>query len=358
MYHTLLGAAGFRKGMDLYFRRHDGQAVTCDDFLAAMADANDADLEQFALWYSQAGTPEISVGGHYDAAARTYELTLGQTLPASPDGLAKQPMQIPIAVGLLDADGSDLPLDGEGATTKVLQLRQGDAGFRFENIPAPPVPSVNRDFSAPVRLRHDPADAERAFLMAHDADPFNRWEAGQQYASKLLLSMTRSVADGGEAVVDQRFVAALGKLLGEDGLDQAFIALACQLPGEQYLAEQLGDADPGAIHRAREALRRGIAEGLKDELAAVYRGNRANAPYSPDAAAAGQRALRNLALSYLSLLDDPGCRDLAPAQYRDADNMTDRMAALWAMNDRDGEDRAAALADFHDRFKDDAVVID
>ena len=358
MFQTLLGEDGFRRGMDLYFQRHDGQAVTCDDFLAAMADANGADLEQFKLWYSQAGTPEVHVSGSYDAATQVYELNLSQSLPATPDGVIKQPMRIPVAVGLLDGNGNDLPLDESGATTTVLDLNENHTSVRFEGLSEAPVPSINRGFSAPIHVRQELGDDEAAFLMAHDSDAFNRWEAGQQYATSLLGGMAAAIARGGEAAVDQGFIAALEGILTDPDLDPAFVALACQLPSEQYLAEQVDRADPVAIHAARKALRTAIARTLRDDLLSIYDANRSNAPYSPDAASAGRRALKNLALSYLSELDDERCRDLAAQQFRDADNMTDRMAALSALNDREDEARADALSAFHDRFKDDAVVID
>ena len=363
MYQTLLGEDGFRKGMDLYFQRHDGQAVTCDDFLAAMADANGADLEQFKLWYSQAGTPEIHVAGSYDETAQIYEMSFSQKLPATPDGLVKQPMRIPVAVGLLDGAGDDLPLDRAGATTRVVDLNSIDTVVRFEGVAAAPVASINRGFSAPIRVRQDLSAGTQAFLMAHDSDPFNRWEAGQQYATSLLGGMAAAYAAGRQAPIDDAFIAALGQTLTDPALDPAFVALACQLPSEQYLAEQVDMADPVAIHQAREALRGAIGRALRVDFQAIYDANRSNAPYSPDAAAAGRRALKNLALSYLSVLDDDSCRALAGQQFRDADNMTDRMAALSALIDREddgraGDERAVALAAFHDRFKDNAVVID
>ncbi|NQV60172.1 MAG: aminopeptidase N [Alphaproteobacteria bacterium] len=363
MYQTLLGEDGFRKGMDLYFQRHDGQAVTCDDFLAAMADANGADLEQFKLWYSQAGTPEIHVAGSYDETAQIYEMSFSQKLPATPDGLVKQPMRIPVAVGLLDGAGDDLPLDRAGATTRVVDLNSIDTVVRFEGVAAAPVASINRGFSAPIRVRQDLSAGTQAFLMAHDSDPFNRWEAGQQYATSLLGGMAAAYAAGRQAPIDDAFIAALGQTLTDPALDPAFVALACQLPSEQYLAEQVDMADPVAIHQAREALRGAIGRALRVDFQAIYDANRSNAPYSPDAAAAGRRALKNLALSYLSVLDDDSCRALAGQQFRAADNMTDRMAALSALIDREddgraGDERAVALAAFHDRFKDNAVVID
>lgn len=363
MYQTLLGEDGFRKGMDLYFQRHDGQAVTCDDFLAAMADANGADLEQFKLWYSQAGTPEIHVAGSYDETAQIYEMSFSQKLPATPDGLVKQPMRIPVAVGLLDGAGDDLPLDRAGATTRVVDLNSIDTVVRFEGVAAAPVASINRGFSAPIRVRQDLSAGTQAFLMAHDSDPFNRWEAGQQYATSLLGGMAAAYAAGRQAPIDDAFIAALGQTLTDPALDPAFVALACQLPSEQYLAEQVDMADPVAIHQAREALRGAIGRALRVDFQAIYDANRSNVPYSPDAAAAGRRALKNLALSFLSVLDDDSCRALAGQQFRAADNMTDRMAALSALIDREddgraGDERAVALAAFHDRFKDNAVVID
>ncbi|WP_281684630.1 aminopeptidase N [Thalassobaculum salexigens] len=358
LYRTLLGPEGFRKGLDLYFRRHDGEAVTTDDFLAAMADANGHDLEQFRLWYSQAGTPRVEAEGRYDAAAKRYRLTLRQSVPATPGQPEKRPMQIPLAVGLLDAEGRDLPLGSDGATTRVLELTEAEQSFDFEDVPAEPLPSLNRGFSAPVILKLKLDRRQRAFLMAHDSDPFNRWEAGQRYACDLLLEMADALRRGETPAEDPQFLAALRDLLTDENADRAFRALAGLLPGETVLAGEIEEADPAAIHAARELLRRRIAASLRDELLALYRGNRSNAPFSPDAEAAGRRALKNLALAYLSLLEDQEAQALAVAQYRDADNMTDRMAALAALNERAGPEREAALADFHDRFRDDPVAID
>ncbi len=358
MYRTLLGPEGFRRGMDLYFQRHDGQAVTTDDFLAAMADANGRDLEQFRLWYSQAGTPVVSAEGQYEAAAQRYTLTLRQSVPPTPGQPEKKPMHIPLAVGLVGPDGDDLPLEPDGSTTRVLELTAAEQSFVFDDVPAEPVLSLNRNFSAPVRTEL-PLDArQRAFLMRHDRDPFNRWEAGQQYASELLRNMTVAQQRGQASKVDAAFIEAFRGLLTDGRADPAFRALACQLPGETVLAGEMTEADPAAIHESRELLRRHIAEALRDELLALYRDNRSNAPFSPDAAGAGQRALKNMALDYLSLLDEAEMQALAVTQYRDADNMTDRMAALAVLSERPGDAREAALADFHDCFRDDPVTID
>ena len=358
MYQTLLGEDGFRKGMDLYFERHDGQAVTTDEFLAAMADANGADLEQFKLWYSQAGTPELQVEGIYDSDSQTYQLKVSQNLPATPDMVDKQPMRIPLAVGLLGKDGRDIPLDDRGTTTKVIELTENDTVVRFDNIVELPVHSVNRGFSAPIKVQQELSESTLAFLMTYDADPFNRWEAGQKFATSLLTGMLTEVSEGREAQIDQSYITALGHTLKDEGLDPAFRALACQLPSEQFLAEQVEKADPTAIHQAREMLRMAVAKGLRQDLSSIYHANRSNLPFSPDAASAGRRALKNLTLSYLSILDDARCQALAGQQFQDADNMTDRMAALVVLNDRDGEERDVALSDFYDNYRDDAIVID
>lgn len=358
MYHTLLGTEGFRRGMDLYFQRHDGQAVTTDDFLASMADANSRDLEQFGLWYAQAGTPVVSAKGLYDAADQRYTLTLRQSTPPTPGQAEKKPLHIPLAVGLIGPEGNDLPLDGSGATTRVLELTKAEQSFTFEGVAAEPVLSLNRNFSAPVRLQLPLDRHQRAFLMRHDGDPFNRWEAGQQYATELAKCMSAALQRGETPKTDPAFIDALRSLLTDARTDPAFRALACIPPGETVLAGEMDLADPASIHDARELLRRQIAGGLRDELLALYRDNRSNVPFSPDAEGAGQRALKNMALAYLSLLDEEDLQALAVTQYHDADNMTDRMAALAVLGERPGEAREASLVDFHDRFRDDPVTID
>ncbi len=360
MMHRLLGRDGFRRGMDLYFQRHDGQAVTCDDFAAAMADANDADLTRFELWYSQAGTPELRVSGRYDADARTYDLTLAQHLADTPGQSGKAPMHIPVAVGLLDPTGNDMTVEIDGAATSepLLHLTAAEQTFRFAGVTTPPVLSVNRGFTAPVTVKSDQTAADRAFLMAHDADPFNRWEAGQQYATEMLLGMVGSIQAGGTPEADTAFIDALAQSLADDGQDKAFRAQVLALPSEDYLGDQMEVVDVDAIHAARQALRRAIAERLGERLLTIYRGNRSNAPFSPDAASAGQRALKNGALAYLVALDDDGMLALAAEQYHGADNMTDRMAALALLGDKDKPARAEALDDFYRRFAGDPVVID
>lgn len=362
MMHTLLGEDGFQKGMKLYVERHDGEAATCDQFVAAMADANGADLEQFRLWYSQAGTPELQIEGQYDAQSGDYVLTVTQHCPPTPGQPDKQPMHIPLHVGLLDAQGRDIPLRLENGATApprnggVLSLTAPMQTFRFRGVPEPRALSLNRGFSAPVNIRVSQSGAERAFLMAHDSDAFARWEAGQQYATDLLL---QRVAQPSKAF-DPDFVAAMGQVLRDGNLEPAFAAEAITLPGEDYIADHMAVIDVEAVHTARRALRRQIADTHRDLLLATYDGNRVPGAYSPDAGPAGKRALKNAALAYLSELvpDDRGILDRIAGQYRDADNMTDRMAALRLLVDLDVPERQAALDDFHSRFRDDALVLD
>ena len=340
MIHTLLGEAGFQAGMRLYFERHDGEAVTCDDFVAAMSDATGADLEQFKLWYSQAGTPELVVDGAYDSASRVFSLTVAQHCPATPGQDHKAAMHIPLRVGLLDDLGRDMAAD------RLLDVRRARQTFRFEDVAEPRALSINRNFSAPVLVTLKDAEDSRGFLMAHDSDPFNRWEAAQQYATALII-------DGGEA---GEFIDALGLILDDRDLEKAFTAQVLALPSEDYLAGRVALYDPPAIHHARQALRRAIAERLGDALRDAYGANHSNQPFSPDAVQAGQRALKNAALSYLAVLDDDD--DLVAGQYRAADNMTDRVAALRLLVDRDGPMRREALDDFHDRYAANSLVLD
>jgi aminopeptidase N len=365
MMHTRLGEAGFQKGMRLYVERHDGEAATCDDFVAAMADANNADFSQFRLWYSQSGTPQLDLDGRYDAQAGAYELTVSQSCPPTPGQPDKAPMHIPFAIGLLDGQGRDIPLaldgggPGPGAVLPVTEARQT---FRFANVPQPKAVSLNRGFSAPVNVRMAQDGPERAFLMAHDSDPFARWEAGQQYATELLLQRVADIQAGrpADAPFDPAFIDAMRQILQDEALEPAFVAEAIGLPDEDYIADRMAVVDVDAIHAARKALRRQIAATLRIEFERLYAASRDTGAYSPDAAPAGRRALKNSALAYLAALadEDAGLRDRIAGQYRAADNMTDRMAALRLLVDIAGPERQAALEDFHARFRDDALVLD
>ncbi len=373
MIQTLVGREGFRKGMDLYFARHDGQAVTCDDFRAAMADANARDLSQFEQWYSQAGTPRISARADYDAVAQTLTLELTQSCPATPGQPQKLPLHIPVAVGLLNAQGVDLPLQLVGETlpeeaqvhavptTVVLELTQPSQRFTFTGISAPPVPSLLRDFSAPVNLDFAYTDDELAFLFAHDSDPFNRWEAGQRLATRRLLTLA-GAGQGDLAyqvnAQDTLLIGALRKLVNDKTLDPAFRELAISLPSEGMLAEQMAVIDPQSIHTARCALRRQLAQHLRADLLGAYQANHTPGAYRPDPLPAGRRALRNSVLSYLAELNDNTAHKLIQDQLEHASNMTDRVAALAAMVNHHVPSVQQALQQFYDEFTDEPLVID
>jgi aminopeptidase N len=369
MYATMLGKEGFRRGMDLYFQRHDGQAVTCDDFRAAMADANSADLAQFGRWYSQAGTPVVECTGRYDAKAETYTLTLRQSCPPTPGQDRKEPFVIPFAVGLVDLDGRDLAISidsqslfhdvrSNGSRTAVLALAKAEQQFVFKQVPEQPVPSLLRGFSAPVRVRHDYPDSELTHLMAYDSDAFNRWEAGQALAIRILLAAVENVRAQREMQVPAAFVEAMGRVISDGSRDPAFAAECLQLPGESYLAECMGVADPDAIHIARMRVVREIATKYRTRFEGAFRHFSVPGPYSPDAAASGRRSLRNAALGYVTTIDDATSRALAFLEFRRAENMTDAMAALTCLANSAGAERERALSMFHEKWKDEALVID
>jgi len=363
MSHTLIGAANFRKGMDLYFQRHDGQAVRTEEFVQAMQDASGLDLTQFKRWYDQAGTPMLDVRGNYDAAAGRYTLTVKQSCPPTPGQEEKQPFHIPLAVGLVGPDGNDVPLqlDGEkraAGTTRVLSVKRAEEEFVFLNVARQPVPSLLRSFSAPVYLRFEYSDADLTHLMAHDSDAFNRWEAGQRLALNLLLRGIASYRAGHAPAFAESFVKAFSRVLADAAKDPAFAAEALGLPSEGYVAEQMEEVDPDAIHAVRVALRKHLATALKGELLAIYQAFAAPGPYNPDAKSAGQRSLRNLCLSYLMELDDAAVRMLCVRQFDSADNMTDSMAALTALANTDRPERFEALEKFYAKWKDESLVMD
>jgi aminopeptidase N len=371
MYQTLFGRDGFRRGMDLYFKRHDGQAVTCDDFRLALADANGRDLAQFERWYSQAGTPRVTVQTAYDADRQRYTVTLKQGYgDAAPAARATQkgPLLIPFAIGLIGRDGADLPLtlEGErapGGTTRMLELTDAEQSFTFVDVPEAPLPSLLRNFSAPVVVEYDYTADELAFLLAHDSDPFNRWEAGQRLATRELLALAARAAQGEPLSLDDSVVAAFARVLTDEALSPAFRELALMLPSEAYLAEQMAESDPAAVHRARQFMRKRLATALREDWLAIHDRHRTPGAYTPAPEAAGHRSLKNLALAYLAELDDPAdAVRLATAQYAEADNMTDRAAALSALLAASASTGLAAadgaLADFYRRFEKEPLVID
>ncbi|MDE1165691.1 MAG: aminopeptidase N [Pseudomonas sp.] len=367
MIHTLLGAEGFRKGSDLYFERHDGQAVTCDDFIKAMEDANGADLGQFKRWYSQAGTPRLAVSESYDAAAKTYSLTFRQSCPATPDKVEKLPFVIPVALGLLDANGQDIPLrlQGEAAaagTSRVISVTEAEQTFTFVDVAAQPLPSLLRGFSAPVKLSFPYSRDQLMFLMQHDSDGFNRWDAGQQLSVAVLQELIAQHQAGRPLVLDQRLVKALASVLGNAQLDQAMVAEMLSLPSEAYLTEISEVADVDAIHAAREFARQQLADSLFDALWQRYQANRAisrGTEYVAEAEHFARRALQNIALSYLMLSGKPEVVAATLEQFDAADNMTERLTALAVLVNSDfSAERAKALEVFAENFKDNPLVMD
>ncbi len=357
MLKTLLGDDGFRAGMDLYFQRHDGEAATIEDFVAAFADATGRDLSQFALWYEQSGTPVLTVNGTYDAAAGTYRLDVAQSVPPTPGQTDKKPMVIPLVLGLVGPDGKDMPLmlGNTPVPRGVLEITQPKQSFLFTGIDAQPVPSLNRGFSAPVNVVSELSAEERVFLAAHDTDPFNRFDALQGLALGLLKESART----GTPAAPEALISAAELLLADPALDPAFKAQALALPGEGEVARELAtDVDPDAIYAARKALKGSVGAALASGFKGAYEALATSGAFTPDAASAGRRALRNLALDYLAVKGDDAGIARASAQFETADNMTDRLAALAVLAQHDRPERETALAAFYERFKADALVID
>lgn len=361
MMHTLLGPDKFRKGMDLYFERHDGQAVTCDDFASAMEDASGVDLSQFRLWYSQSGTPHLRASGSYDLAAKTFTLTLEQDTPPTPGQGKKRPLHLPVALGLLDEDGNDLPLkmtgDEGASTTRILSLTERRQQFVFEDVPHAPVPSLMRGFSAPVVLDAGLDHAERAFLMARDSDAFNGWEASQQLSADILLGLVADHRAGREMQLDSVYSDAFGALLCSDA-DKQFIALAATLPSPAYLAQQMDEINFEGIEAAHNFVRAQLSATLRSDLERLYRENATNEAYAYKTDQVGRRSLKNLCLSYLMRAPDEAVVKICYGQFQLADNMTDSMAALSSLAHLDVPERDEALEDFYARWKDNPLVLD
>ena len=360
MLHTLLGAEGFRRGMDCYIDRHDGQAVTCDDFVAAMAAANGVDLDQFKLWYRQAGTPKLTVSTAYDPAARVCTLTVEQHCPPTPGQAEKLPMHIPLAVGLVGPDGEDLPLAGEAEAkggTRVLGVRRAREVFRFSGIAVRPVVSLLRNFSAPVKIDYGYSDEELCFLLTNDRDPFSRWEAGQRYASRVILALVEKVRAGQDLTLAAGFSDAFRAVLTDRRLvDKTYAAQLLTLPGEEYLAEQMEEIDPAAIHAAREFVRGRLADACREELLAGYHANQDSGPYRRGAEAAGRRRLKNVCLAYLAAA--PEGHALALAQFHQADNMTDALGGVRPLAAVENPHRLEVLAAFYQQWRHDPLVLD
>jgi aminopeptidase N len=359
MMHTLLGAAGFRKGMDLYFARHDGQAVTCDDFVAAMADATGTDLRQFQRWYSQAGTPQLEVRGEWLAAEQRYVLTVRQSCPDTPGQTHKEPFHIPLAVGLLNKEGQDL-LAAESIGTQILHLRETEQTFSFSDIREKPVLSFLRDFSAPVKVTPFQSRDELVFLLAHDSDLFNRWNAASQLSTMIILETVQRLQAGGKPELDSLFIEAISANLRQSGGDKALLALALQLPAESYLAQQMEVIDPDNLHLARDFVKAELAAKLAEDFLRIYKENSETGPYLITPEAMGRRSLKNIALSYLMagehIKDE--IYELCCHQCEQSGNMTDTIAALSCIAQVEGKRRLEILEDFHTTWRNDPLVLD
>ena len=363
MLHTLLGDEAFRAGVRLYFERHDGQAATTGDFVAAMEAASGMDLEQFRRWYTQAGTPVLRARGGYDAARSRYVLEIEQRTPPTPGQPEKLPLHVPVRVALLGTDGGNLPLHCAdpalgGEREAVLHLRETHHTFRFSSVSAPPVVSIARGFSAPVKVEIERSDDELALLIARETDPFNRWDAAQEYAVRLMLRMVDDRLAGAGADVPDGFVAAMRSLLLDNDADPAFTAEALTLPTESNLADRMEVIAIEAIHEVRELVRTTLARRLADAFGSVHDANRSDEPYRFDAGSTGRRSLKNLCLGYLMELDEPAVRSKCRRQLETADNMTDALAALACFADSPDPERHDRLAWFEDRWKDDPLVLD
>ncbi|WP_422460702.1 MULTISPECIES: aminopeptidase N [unclassified Endozoicomonas] len=361
MIHGILGPEDFRKGSDLYFARHDGQAVTCEDFVKAMEDASGRDLGQFRRWYSQAGTPVLKVSDEYDEENRQYRLTIEQSCPATPGQKEKLPFHIPVRIGLLDGEGEDLPLNNAGDTDQVVDVKQEKETFTFENIEERPLPSILRGFSAPVRVRYDYSRDDLLFLMENDSDHFNRWDASQRLASGVIDEMVAALEQGRECSPDESLIKAFGTVITDESLDLAVKAEMLSLPSEASLAEQAIEVYPQFIHQARLTVKNAIASAHRESLETLWRSLSINKPYRPEAEDIAERTLKNISLSYLTSLDDKGMLALAEQQYHGASNMTDRFAALVSIVNAGCQNRELideVLADFLERYQDDTNVMD
>ncbi|HVL01369.1 MAG TPA: aminopeptidase N, partial [Dongiaceae bacterium] len=364
MIHQLVGPEGFRQGTDLYFGRHDGQAVTCDDFVKAMEDANSIDLSHFKLWYSQAGTPKIKAKGKYDSANGWYELTLEQNTPPTPGQPNKKPLHIPVAVGLLDAIGRDLPLQLSDGTTldpanPVLELKEASQKFTFVNVKQKPVPSILRGFTAPVKLECELGRDELAFLMSHDNDGFNRWDASQQLAVQVLCDRIAAYNQKAQPKLDPQLLQAYSRLLADESLDQSMVARMFELPSELYLAELLPrPVDVDGIHHARQGLRKALAEALRPALLETFHRTAQQGPYEYSDAAVARRSLHNSCLSYLMMLEDDEVTQLCLTQYQQANNMTEQLAAFRGLVHSSRAEKADVIADFYQRWQREALVVD
>ena len=360
MYHTLLGEEGFQKGMKLYFQRHDGQAVTCDDFRAAMADANDINLDQFALWYSQAGTPVLEAEGRLKN--NIFELTIKQTVPSTPDMADKQPMMIPVKIGLLNRNGEAVAFDYQGkrATKAVLLLTEAEQTFPLEGVTEAVVPSLLRGFSAPVHLNYPYSDDDLLLLLAHDSDAFTRWEAAQTLYRRAVAANLAALSDGVELPKHEKLLAAVEKVISDDLLDNAFKALLLGVPSEAELWDGAENIDPLRYHQAREALMDTLAVHFLPKWHELNRqaAKQENQSYEYSPETAGWRTLRNVCRAFVLRADPAHIETVAEKYGEMAQNMTHEWGILSAVNGNESDMRNRLLAQFADKFSDDALVMD
>jgi len=360
MIHTLLGAEGFRKGSDLYFERHDGQAVTCDDFVKAMEAANTVDLSQFRRWYEQAGTPVLTVRQAYDPDAQTLTLTLNQHCPSTPGQAVKEPLHIPVTVGLINKDGSIAACKLQHGTTDevILQLTQAEQSFTFEDLKEQPVVSLLRGFSAPVKLVMARSLEELAFLLSYDGDTFNRWEAGQQLAGQIIAGLIADVQNDRTLQLNPIIIAAFKQVIEQSWDDLSYFSLLLSLPSETYLAEQMQVVDVEAIHTAREFVLLTLAEQLQAQFKSLYLENHREESGLFDAGAIGRRRIKNTCLAYLGRLGQADSQQWSQQQFATAKNMTDQIAALAVVVNGSHPAKQQCLAGFYQQWQDEALVID
>ena len=363
MLYRLLGEEGFRRGTDLYFEKYDGQSVTTDDFLDTLGTANQVDLKQFGLWYTQAGTPELTVHDHYDPDRRTYELLVTQSCPATPGQPHKLPFHIPLAIALLDENGEHLPLtlrghSGPAEPTMLLSVRRAEERFVFTNVRRPPVASLLRGFSAPVKLNMSRGNDGLYFLMRHDTDAFSRWEAAQQIAVQVVIGLVQGTCGCRTPNIPDDFVAAFDQNLKAKGPDLALFSELLKLPSETYISEFFEQIDPAAIHRAVRFVHRTLATRLTDELLAAYNHHKNAAERGSGSHVAGHRAIKNRCLQYLAELEDEAIVKLIRTQLDTASNMTDSVAALNALSNIPCADREEAFAEFYEKWCREPLVID
>lgn len=354
MIETLLGGEKFRQGMELYFKRNDGHAVTTEEFIKAMEDAGHIDLKQFRRWYTQAGTPVLDVEGNYNAKQKTYHLTVKQSCPATPGQPRKQNFFMPLAVGLLDSkSGKDLL----NPATQILQVKDKVHRFEFKNISEKPIPSLLRNFSAPVKLHFDYDDDDLLFLLTHDSDGFNRWDAGQKLASKMILALVKDYRSRRKFSLSDQFVAAIETLIADQQLDLQLLTEMLTLPKLAFLIELMKVADIEALHHAREFVKTELMKKLKKNFLQTYQFYQSNQPFHFNAKAIGERSLKNLCLAYLMQLDEAEIRELCIKQFQQADNMTDEIGALAALNNSKSKEREQALQQFYHKWQNDDLVI-